>query len=196
MKGYLAYLNADYADATKRLGKALDEYNGNYDAWKTATGVAIGVGLSFGWIPVFGWVALAAVANNAANFKEAWEKVWDSYNTLKAENEEEARLISFLTTVVGQFNDVDKKIQGAIAAVGTLGAMLQDQADAYSGIDAALQSLGAHTFSADAGNRQLFIKGKLDVTIKKLEELRDASQGFMDAIMNEDPNFVRTMTPA
>lgn len=178
------------------MNKARDEYNGKYDEWKTATGVAIGIAFSFGWTPIYGWTPLALAAHKADTLRKAWKQLWNSYTALESNNKEENQLIAFLTTLVGQFNDVGKKIQGAIDAVGTLGAMLQDQADAYSGIDATLQSLGAHTLGADASNRQLFIKGKLDVTVKKLEDLRNASQGFMDAILNEDPNFGKTMTPA
>ncbi|KAK2035945.1 hypothetical protein LZ31DRAFT_580750 [Colletotrichum somersetense] len=196
VNGYLAYLSADYADAVTKLSKALNDYNGKYDDWKTATGVAVGVGVSFGWFPIFGWAALAAVANNADNLHKAWENLWDNYNSLKSDNEKEAQLIAFATTIVGQFDKVDKKIKGAIDAVGTLSTMLQDQADAYSGINSTLQSLGAYTLSTDAGNRQLFIKYKLQVTIKKLEDLHAASQGFMEAILNEDPNFVKTITPS
>jgi hypothetical protein len=196
VNGYLAYLNADYADAVNKLIKELSNYNSKYDDWKTATGVGVGVGVSFGWFPIFGWAALAVAANNADNLHKAWEQLWNNYNSLQSDNEKEAQLIAFVTTIVGQFNDIGKKIQGAIDAVGTLSTMLQDQADAYRGINSTLQSLGAYTLSTDAGNRQVYIKGKLQVTIKKLEDLHAASQGFMDAILNEDPNFVKTTTPA
>ena len=194
MKGYLAYLNADYADSVNKLNKALDDYNDIYGDWKTATGVAIGVGVAFGWFPIFGWAALGVVAHNADNLRKAWALLLENYNLLKSEYEQEAKLIAFITTILGQCKDVNNKIQGAIDAVSKLSTMLQDQADAYEGINSTLQSLGAYTLSTDAGNRQVFIGGKLQLTIKKLEELHAASQGFIEAILNEDPNIVNTTT--
>ncbi|CAG7566390.1 unnamed protein product [Fusarium equiseti] len=194
--GYLAYISADYADSVVKMGDELNKYNSAYDDWKTATGLAVGVGVSFGWFPLFGWVALAFAANNADNLHSAYEKLWDNYNQLKSDNEEEAHLIDFVTTIIAQFTEVGNTIQGAVDAVGTLSTMMQDQADAYSGINSTLHTLGDFTLSSDAVNRQIFIKAKLKISIKKLEELYTASNGFMDAIMTEDPNFVKTLSQA
>lgn len=186
LKGYLAFLSTDYADAVAKLSTTLDQYNGKYDDWKTATGLAVGVGVSFGWVPIFGWIPLAFAAHNADNLHKAWGKLWDEYEALKRENENEARLIEFVTKMVAQFDDVDKKIQGAVDAVGTLGQVFQDQADSYEGIRSTLGFLRLGASSADAGNRKAFIGSKLKMSVKKLEELNVASRGFMEAILKED----------
>ncbi|KAK1659110.1 hypothetical protein BDP55DRAFT_720175 [Colletotrichum godetiae] len=190
VNGYLAYLNADYDEAMKNLSQALGDYNSKYDDWKTATGVAISIGVSFGWMPLYGWATLAFVAHKADTLHTAWQALWENYESLEMENEKEARLIDFVTTIVGQVDDIDKKIQGAIQAAGTLSSMLQEQADAYSGINSTLAYLSFYTSSTDPANRQLFIEGKLQVAITQLEVLHPASEGFMNAIFNEDPNFM------
>ncbi|KAL2876575.1 hypothetical protein SGCOL_008152 [Colletotrichum sp. CLE4] len=190
VNGYLAYLNAGYDEAMKNLSQALGDYNSKYDDWKTATGVAISIGVSFGWMPLYGWATLAFVAHKADTLHTAWQALWENYESLEMENEKEARLIDFVTTIVGQVDDIDKKIQGAIQAAGTLSSMLQEQADAYSGIKSTLAYLSFYTSSTDPANRQLFIEGKLQVAITKLEVLHTASEGFMNAIFNEDPNFM------
>jgi len=188
LKGYLAYLNADYASAVAMVTKTLGEYNSKYSDWKTATGLAVGVGVSIGWIPIFGWIPLGFVAHNADNLHEAWDKLWHEYNALKQDSEEEARLIDFATKMVAQSNGIDKKIQAAIDTVGTLKQTFQKQAESYESIRSTVNFITTGAVDPDAGNRKAFIETLLTISIGKLKELNTASIGFIDAISDEKEN--------
>jgi len=191
IKGYLAFLNADYHDSLQKFQDTLSEYNSTYADWQTATGAAVGIGVTFGWIPPFGWAALAAAPHVADNLHKAWEKLWEQFQQLDKDNQDEHRLILSVTRMVGQFRDIDSVIQGAIDAVSTLCDVFQTQADAYEGIRATLGLLKLGASSSDAGNRRRFIDSYLGKLVEKLEALNRASVGFMDAIDKEDKTTFR-----
>lgn len=193
LDGYLAYLNADYAAAVEKVETVLKEYTTTHSEWVMATGDAVAIGVSFGWFPILGWLPLALAAHKADKLHNAWSTLWEQYETMKKENEDEARLIDFVTKMVGQFNGIDTKIQAAVKAVGTLSETFQKQSDSYEGIRSTLGFLMLGASTADARNRKAFIASKLKISITKLKELNVASAGFVDAILNEEKDpFVKS----
>lgn len=191
IKGYLTFLDADYHDSLQKFQDTLSKYNSTYADWQTATGTAVGIGVTFGWIPPFGWAALAAASHIADNLHKAWEKLWEQSQQLDKDNQDEYRLILFVTKLVGQFRDIDSVIQGAIDAVSTLCDVFQTQADSYEGIRSTLGRLKIGAASSDAGNRKGFIDICLGKLVEKLEALNRASVGFMEAIDKEDKTMFR-----
>lgn len=192
LKGYLAYLNADLADSRETLTKTLTDYNAKYDEWKTATGVAVGIGLSFGWLPGLGWISLAIASHKADKLHGAWKSLWDNYNQFKKDNEDEALLVEFATKIVAQFDGIDEKIQDAVKSVATLSEMFQKQAESYEGIRSTLNFLMIGSSSPDAGNRKAFVQYHLKNSISKLQQLHTASDGFISAILKEEPDMFKT----
>ncbi|TFK69547.1 hypothetical protein BDN72DRAFT_897216 [Pluteus cervinus] len=188
-KPYLAYLNEDLAKVTKQMKEDLWRSNDTYDKWITATGLAIGVGVSFGWIPIFGWVPLAFTAKNAATLRESWVTLWESYNELIKHNKDEEKLIEFVQSMVKQWDGILVKMDGAIQAVTVLVGMFQEQSECYILIKAGLSRIEAAT-EAGAGIRKACIENAISETITKVTELQAAGRGFIKAIINDNPDPV------
>jgi hypothetical protein len=134
--------------------------------------------VTVGWVTLIGWIPLGLAAHKAAKLHDAWSTLWEQYETFKRENEDEAKLIEFVSKLVGQFHDVDAKAKAAEKAVGTLSEMFQQQGDSCRGIQSNLGFVMKRTTSADARNRQFFIASKLRVCIAKLKELKRGECGL------------------
>ncbi|KAF4948801.1 hypothetical protein FGADI_9358 [Fusarium gaditjirri] len=184
-KPLLPYLNAEHQKRVQEETKTLADYNSTYDEWKSATGLAVGVGVSIGWIPVFGWVPLALLSHNADKLAGSYKRLWQSYETLKRENANEALLIESMNNMVKQFDGLEQKIKDAIKAVGVLSLMFEQQRQSYELIRASLSGMGLMAEEEDAETRNMFIKGQIKGTKKKLQQLQKAAAGFVKAILTE-----------
>ncbi|KAL2680517.1 hypothetical protein Neosp_008119 [[Neocosmospora] mangrovei] len=184
-KPLLPFLNADHQKRVQEETEALANYNTAYGQWKTATGMAIGIGVSIGWIPIFGWVPLGLLSHNANNLAGTYKKLWEGYENLKKENADEALLINSMNSMGKQFDGLEKKIEDAIAAVGVLSLMFDQQEQSYKQIKTSLDGMGFMADHKDAGIRNMFIKGQVKATKKKLQQLQKAAAGFVEAILTE-----------
>ncbi|RTE81427.1 hypothetical protein BHE90_004108 [Fusarium euwallaceae] len=181
----LPYLNAEHQKRVQEETKTLDEYNSTFEEWKASTGLAIGVGVSIGWIPLFGWVPLGFLSYNADRLAGSYKRLWESYENLKKENANEALLIESMNNTVKQFDGLEKKILDAIKAVGVLSLMFEQQRQAYELIRTSLGEMGDMADEEDAETRNMFIKNTIKGTQKKLQQLQKAAAGFVKAILTE-----------
>jgi len=189
-KPYLTYLNEDMEKYRKETKATLEKYERTYSQWKGATGLAVGVGVTIGWIPVFGWVPLGFLAANAEDLRVAWKKLENSYNEMVKRDKDEATLVKFVQWLVRQFDGPLDKINAAIAAVGVLSTMFQAQSLAYSHIRDSLQFMNQTITEQDANNRQWSIQQSLDETVAQIEALEIAGAGFVEAILTQDMNVL------
>lgn len=111
----------------------------------------------------------------------------DSYNKLKAENDDEFALITSADRLITQFDDINSKIGNAIHGLTVLSSMFSDQAIAYGAIRTGLtdvnETLSEHD---DPENRKIFIQILVEELGQKLTELEVAAKGFTEAILSED----------
>ncbi|RSM02934.1 hypothetical protein CDV31_010675 [Fusarium ambrosium] len=181
----LPYLNAEHQKRVQEETKTLANYNSTFDEWKASTGLAIGVGVSIGWIPVFGWVPLGFLSYNADRLAGSYKRLRESYENLKKENASEALLIESMNNMVRQFDGLEMKIQDAITAVGVLSLMFEQQRQSYELIRASLSGMGLMAEEEDAETRNMFIKSQIKGMKKKLQQLQKAAAGFVKAILTE-----------
>lgn len=123
----MAFLSPNYADAVERFKDSLGDYNNRYNDCKMATGATVGVGLTFSWIPIFGWAALGPAADNTDDMLEDWGSMLTEFEALNKGNRDEAMLIDPVTKMVFQFKDIDQKIELAVDSVSKLKRMFQSQ---------------------------------------------------------------------
>ncbi|KAF7555250.1 hypothetical protein G7Z17_g2327 [Cylindrodendrum hubeiense] len=182
---YLMFLNKDFQNSAKLVDDKLTQYNTTYGDWKTATGLAVGVGVSIGWLPVFGWVPLGFLAHNGDELHDTCATLHNENETLKRENEQEHKLIEWVTGIAKQFDGLEGKINSAVTAVDVLSSMFEHQGKSYRLIKASLGAISSYTNNEDANNRKDFIDHNVKETSRRLEELQKAARGFLQAILTE-----------
>ncbi|KAK0666765.1 hypothetical protein QBC41DRAFT_338899 [Cercophora samala] len=191
--GYLAFLQADYADAVHKLKDSLKDYNSKDNDWKTDTGAALSVGLTFSWIPLLGWATLGSPADTSDYLRQNWERVLEEYKALRVDNTDEAVLVDLVTKMVFQFEGIDQTIELAVDSVNTLRRMFQDQAECYEGIRSMLGGFEIGASSSEAQQRREFIDKYFEMVVRKLKALNGATVGFLEAIYSEDTSTFRKM---
>ena len=171
------------------------------------------MGVSIGWFPIFGWIPLAFAAHNADNLQKAWAKLENSYNELTKRNKNEATLITFVESMVKQFDGLLDKIDAAISAVGDLSKMFEDQSQAYTVIRDGLSDIKNTTTEEDATNRKIFIDVCINQTVEQIQDvssllpsgdilpvltfslflpkLQTAGAGFVEAILTENQDVFK-----
>lgn len=168
--------------------------------------MAVGVGVTIGWLPLFGWIPLAFAAHNADKLHTAYQELWNSYNDLININRDAATLIKWVQTMVVQLKDVDKKITTAIDGIKDLSTMFEEQSKSYILIRDSLGGIKTGISQDDAKIRKKFVEGKMKETIKEITDvscfltssinlnvvltilplkLQAAAEGFIKAILND-----------
>ena len=189
---YLQYLNTDLNSASTRLTDLISQQNQKYEDWvrnnrtalicaagswltsslhnqKTATGIAVGTA----FCGPIGWVVMSFKASEASDLRDAYENLMSQVEKLKNDNQEQLDLITCVTQLVNQFDNIDDKMITAIDAMTELSQLFNEQATCYDKIALYLGGMKTGADAKGLANRKAFIDYNLKQAIKKLKEVCD-----------------------
>src|ERR1700722_7490106 len=138
-----------------------------HDDEKRATGVAVGMAFCG---PV-GWIVMGVKAAEAKQLRDAYENLTSQIEKLKQDRQEETDLITLVTQLITQCDDIDQKITSAITAMKELSELFNEQGNCYDKIATYLAGMKTGTDAKTLTNRKAFVDYNMQKAINKLKEV-------------------------
>ncbi|KAK4098536.1 hypothetical protein N658DRAFT_526257 [Parathielavia hyrcaniae] len=176
---YLQYLDAQVAADIKALNETMTEAQNTHSEWYKARATAIGTAFA----GVFGWIAMGIYAKRAADLESKLNSLKARMATLVQQWQEGATLITYVTQLTKQCDDIDDKMEVAIKAMAELAALFNEQANCYDKIAFNLKNLSTGTGTNSARNRQAWITMFMGNAVTKLKELKGLAGEFAEGII-------------
>ncbi|KAK4132048.1 hypothetical protein BT67DRAFT_444172 [Trichocladium antarcticum] len=185
---YLSYLNEEVAADIADINKIALEAQQTHSDWIKARATAIGTAFA----GVFGWIAMGIFAKKAAGLEAKLNGLKAKLNNLAQEWQEGVTLITYVTQLTKQCDDIDDKMDTAIKAMAELAALFNAQASCYDRIAFNINGLYKGTDTNSANNRKAWINFYMKANILKLKELKALAGEFAEGIIR---NIDLGMTP-
>lgn len=164
---YLSYLNQEVAADIADINKIALEAQQTHNEWIKARATAIGTAFA----GVFGWIAMGIFSKKAADLEAKLNGLKAKLNSLAQEWQEGVTLITYVTQLTKQCDDIDDKMDTAIKAMTELAALFSAQADCYDKIAFNLNGMYKGTDTNSANNRKAWINFFMKANILKLKEV-------------------------
>ncbi|KAK3901383.1 hypothetical protein C8A05DRAFT_34940 [Staphylotrichum tortipilum] len=176
---YLQYLDEKVAADIKAFNATVDEAQNTYSEWDKARATAIGTAFAG---PI-GWIAMGIYAKKAADLEAKYNSLKAQMVTLFQQWQEGATLITYVTQLTKQCDDIDDKMDVAIKAMTELAALFSEQANCYDKIAFNLNGMSKGTGTNSVFNRRAWITKFMGDAITKLKELKGLAGEFAESII-------------
>ncbi|KAK3686198.1 hypothetical protein B0T22DRAFT_443282 [Podospora appendiculata] len=176
---YLSFMQAKLKADYDQLKQTIAEAQAKYSEWNDAKNMAIG--MAFLGLP--GWIYMGIKAAEADRLKQQADALNATVARLQRDAQEEAQLITFITQLTNQCDDIDDKMDTAIAAMVELAKLFNAQAACYDKIGLYIAGMYMGTDANSLRNRTTYIKTNMANCITKLRDLKSLAQEFAEGII-------------